>query len=546
MSDTEDIQRELTGESQPDDEERGEVQTTSGESEAHHSGSETETVSESEAGDSKEIQRELTGESQPDDEERQSRQEELNWKLVYAAEYGKNEDVIQHISDGAEITSRNHRGDTGLHISARNGHKDVLQTFISNKADLNIRGDQQATPLISAAVQGKFSCAQLLLAHGADTDLRSGSGRTALANAAKYDFPDVISTLLAHGADDTIQDDDGRDALKWAENENNQDAIRMFKVWKERCNVGQEMMTAAEEGKWRLVTGLVIAGADVETRNARGETGLDLAIRSGNRDAVLAFLDKGVNGYNREECVQKCDENKERQRRQEELNHKLVWAANRGKNEDVIQHISDGAEITSRDSYGETGLHLSAAYGHKDVLQTFINHKADLNIRGHNQWTPLINAANGGRLSCAQLLLAHGANTDLQTASGMTALMKAAEENYPEIIAVLLVHGANDQIQDDYGRDALKFVKRWRCQDAIRMLTAWKESNVSQEMMVAAEEGRWRLVTGLIIAGADVETKNAQGETGLDLAIRSGNRDAVMTFLDKGVNVFNRGVCSEV
>ena len=56
--------------------------------------------------------------------------------------------------------------------------------------------------------------------------------------------------------------------------------------------------------------GLVIAGADLETRNSRGETGLDLAIRSGMRDAVLTFLDKGVNGYNREECLQKSDNNK--------------------------------------------------------------------------------------------------------------------------------------------------------------------------------------------------------------------------------------------
>ena len=44
MSDTEDIQRGLTAESQPDDAEKGEVQTTSGESKAdYNSESETET-----------------------------------------------------------------------------------------------------------------------------------------------------------------------------------------------------------------------------------------------------------------------------------------------------------------------------------------------------------------------------------------------------------------------------------------------------------------------------------------------------------------------
>ena len=276
--------------------------------------------------------------SQPDDEERQRRQEELNRKLRDAAWKRNNEDVIQHISDGAEITSRDSNRFTGLHLSAWRGHKDVLQTFITHKADLNIRGVNQWTPLIYAAASGQLSCAQLLIAHGADTDLKDVSGMTALMEAAQRNYPDLISALLAHGANDKIQDNDGRDALRWAKMYNSQDVITMFTAWKEsnasqesflkldairmrgeRSNVSQDMMKAAEEGKWRLVTGFVIAGADVETRNAQGETGLDLAIRSGNMDAVLTFLDKGVNGYNREESLQKCDENKERQLREEEL-----------------------------------------------------------------------------------------------------------------------------------------------------------------------------------------------------------------------------------
>ena len=519
MSDTEDIQREQTGESQPDEEERGEVQTTSGESEAdHNSDSETETaVSEYEAEDTKDIQREQTGESHPDDEERQRRQKELNKKLVKAANDGNNEDVIRHIRDGAEITSRDRYGGTGLHLSAFRGHKDVLQTFINHNADLNIRVEAQGTPLIIAAANGQLSCAQLLLAHEADSDLQSESGRTALMWAAQRNNLDIIASLLAHGANDQIQDNDGWDALEFAEVYNNQEAITMLQAWKEKekSNVSQEMMKA--------------------------------------------FV---------EECLQKCEEDKERQRRQEELNRKLVKAAGAGKNEDVIQHISDGAEITSRDSNGFTGLHLSAQEGHKDVLQTFITHKADLNIQGFfYQRTPLFYAAGRGQLSCAQLLLANGADTDLQDVSWMTALMEAAQRNNPDIISALLAHGADSKIQDNRGWDALKWAMRYNSQDAIRMLQAWKEksndsqenylkldairiftsgkerSNISQEMMTAAAEGKWRLVTGLIIAGADVETRNAQGETGLDLAIRSGNRDAVLTFLDKGVNGYNREEC---
>ena len=179
--------REHTGEeSQPDDEERREVQTKPEASEEDYnsdSDSGKEPDSESRAKDAKDIQvqRELTGESRPNDKERQK---EINEKLVEAAWDGKNEDVIQHISNGAEITSKDSRGLTGLHISAEFGYLDVLETFITHTADLNIRGCNQLTPLTFAAYCRQLSCAQLLLAHGADTDLQDVNGMTALMYAA--------------------------------------------------------------------------------------------------------------------------------------------------------------------------------------------------------------------------------------------------------------------------------------------------------------------------------------------------------------------------
>ena len=170
-------------------------------------------------------------------------------------------------------------------------------------------------------------------------------------------------------------------------------------------------------------------------------------------------------------------------------------------------------------------------------MQTFITHKLDINIRGNNQYTALMWAAYRGQLSCVQLLLAHGADNDLRSRWGVTALMYAALRNYPDIIAELLRHGADDQIQDEYGENALTNAKEENNhQDAIRMLTAWKEKSVDQEMMTAAADGKARLVTGLIIAGANINTRNDRGETGLDLGVNFGYRDVVQTFLDHGLS----------
>ena len=198
MSDTEDIQREHTkvGESQG-------KQMTQPEDFKEESVTESETESERESeteSDTENFQGEQIGEPQPDDAERKRRQEDLNKKLLKAAGDGNNEEVIQHLSNGAEITSTDSDGDSGLHLSAQEGHMDVLQTFITKKVDINIRGYYLGTALMNAAHMGHLSCLHLLLTHGAATDLKDKDARTALMEAAFHGHLSCLQLILTHGA----------------------------------------------------------------------------------------------------------------------------------------------------------------------------------------------------------------------------------------------------------------------------------------------------------------------------------------------------------
>ena len=195
-----------------------------------------------------------------------------------------------------------------------------------------------------------------------------------------------------------------------------------------------------------------------------------------------------------EECVQKFDRNK-----------KLVEAADSGDNERVTRLLQEGADITSRNSDRDTGLHLSTRGGYKDVLLTFIAHKVDLNIRG---------------------------------AAQMTALMIASTINQPEIIGELLAHGADDQIQDYQGRDALKCAENENSQDAVKVLKSRKEDpyKVTKQIMGEAknENVNWGLVKGIIAAHPDINHLNKNRETALRLAWKAENIKLVKLLLDRG------------
>ena len=59
-----------------------------------------------------------------------------------------------------------------------------------------------------------------------------------------------------------------------------------------------------------------------------------------------------------------------------------------------------------------TPLHQASRHGHLKVVQTLLEHGADLSIRGEFDWTPLQTATFMGPSDVAQLLVEHGAGEE--------------------------------------------------------------------------------------------------------------------------------------
>lgn len=92
----------------------------------------------------------------------------------------------------------------------------------------------------------------------------------------------------------------------------------------------------------------------------------------------------------------------------------------------------DGPNVKGR-SFGDTPLHIIATWGDVESARVLIESGAEIDARGEDDFTPLLNAVEQGHLHLVALLLNMGANPLLRDKDGMTARDLADRLGRPEI-----------------------------------------------------------------------------------------------------------------
>jgi len=147
------------------------------------------------------------------------------------------------------------------------------------------------------------------------------------------------------------------------------------------------LVDAASAGDLAKVKDCLVAGADVNAKNANGSTALMLASQEGRLAVVQSLL------------AAKADVN-----------------------------LTAGS--------GNTALLLAAQEGHSDVVQALIAAKADVNAKRGGGVTALMMAAQNGHTAVVQALLAAKADVSA-TAYGLTALALAEQHGHLDIVQLL-------------------------------------------------------------------------------------------------------------
>ena len=169
--------------------------------------------------------------------------------------------------------------------------------------------------------------------------------------------------------------------------------------------------------------------------------------------------------------------------------------------------LSEGADINAEDDWAYTALDHAVENNYVEAAKLFIEKGADVNRKAGYNRTALMIAAESNSADSIKLLLDKGAEIDVKdTMHNWSALMHAAGKNAPDAVRILMKRGANASLRNDPPNPDNEAID----------LSANPCFNTA--LTIAASKNSLEALKALIECGADINIKDNQGSTALDIA----------------------------
>jgi ankyrin repeat protein len=485
--------------------------------------------------------------------------------LLDALESGNHAAAVKLLDAGGDAKARGLDGTTTLMWAAYHGYDDLVPRLLAAGVDVNAANDYGATALSEAAIRGSTPIVKALIGAGADVLRKSAEGETALMVVARTGNVDAAKILVDAGADVNVQEEwGGQSALMWAAAQSqpamvkyllskgaNPDARGAERDWQRRIlteprpkdmNRGgfTPLLYAAREGCIDCARFLVEGGANIDITDPERVTSLALAINNQHFDLAVYLIEAGAD-------VDKWD-----------LFGRTPLYQAVDMNTLPTQGSGSMSAIPSMDAH--TGL---------DVARLLLDKGANPNIRLKRRppyrnvpndrggdailsvgATPLLRAARAGDAPAVKLLLEHNALVDLPSHNGVTPLMAAAgveyglrvtrgrnrtQEGVLATLDLLVAAGAdvNARMVAEPGTGNRPYegvnsaARQGNYQFNVRGRQVPSQNAVPHRTALhgAAMRGFTYVVEFLGAHGADLNAKDANGKTALDLALGNYSED---------------------
>jgi ankyrin repeat protein len=189
----------------------------------------------------------------------------------------------------------------------------AINAFFDAGINPNAQNSEGRTVLINAAARGELDVVNVLLSRGVDVNVKDNRGYTALAHAIEARYPEVEEALL-----NRPELDPNAGGLLGR-------PILLAYVWRDNKKATERLLAL---------------GANVNLRDADGDTALHGAAETGNVEIMRLLLDK------------RADPNT----RNKEGGTPLMWAAVFGNDDAARLLLSRGANASLKDNDGITAL----------------------------------------------------------------------------------------------------------------------------------------------------------------------------------------------
>jgi ankyrin repeat protein len=376
-----------------------------------------------------------------------------------------------------ENNSRFTHGETILAFAAKGGNTSLVEAILAQGADVNAQNDSAPSALHFAAKEGRTEVAALLIKKGADVNLRAAAGPTPLQEAAIYGHRDIVDLLLEAGA---------KPNFFFEVASGNVDSVRQA--------IDVDPTRAARPDGW-------------------SRTPLDYAAATGQIPMLKLLYSFGVKdepgaAYSPDPAIH--------------------WAARQKQVVAVDFLLNQGDDPNTTGNLGDTLLHVAAVRNDAELAKAVLRHKPNLQAIGMRGDAPLHAVVQSKSYDVAALLLSAGADPNIGMEldrgtscapfsggqpSHETPLQLAAQSADVRMLGLLLSKGAAINSRDANGGTALH--------DAV---SAGDEDTMAQ---------RLDTVRFLLAHGADVNAKNSEGKTPLDVT----NHEALRPILkEHGAN----------
>src|SRR5438552_2925014 len=220
--------------------------------------------------------------------------QDLNKKLLDAAEAGDTAEVQGLLREGANPNAKGGYGNTALMGAAVRGHTETVRALLEKGAEVNAKGNTGRTALMEAALEGYTETVRTLLEKGAEVNAKDNAGWTPLFWAAFSRRTDTVRALLEKGADVNAKNKYDDTALIHAAYAGDTDTVAVLLEKGAEVNAKDDMgktalIEAARQGRTETVRALLQGGADITVRDRDGATALSGAEKHNYSD-VIALL----------------------------------------------------------------------------------------------------------------------------------------------------------------------------------------------------------------------------------------------------------------